>query len=222
MKIAVSAEGTSLDASMDARFGRCSYFLLVDPEDMNFEVVENTNKMLSNGAGIQSAMLVSEKGARIVLTGKCGPNSMQALSAAGISVITDCSGTVRSAVEQYKRGELTENKGVKQGVADTGKTGGRSSGGYDGGNTPGGGGIGRGMGLGGGRGRGMGGCRGMGGGGMRRFGFSGDGIQGKRLPQNTSIGAVDDVESLKSEADSLNRRLAEVQRKIEIMEKQKK
>jgi len=41
MKIAVSASSPELDSSVDPRFGRCPYFLIVDPETMEFEAVEN-------------------------------------------------------------------------------------------------------------------------------------------------------------------------------------
>ena len=43
MKIAILATGPSLDAEVDPRFGRCQHFIIVDPETMQFEAVENTN-----------------------------------------------------------------------------------------------------------------------------------------------------------------------------------
>ena len=42
MKIAISATGTTLDAEVDPRFGRCQYFIIVDPETMQFEALENS------------------------------------------------------------------------------------------------------------------------------------------------------------------------------------
>jgi len=42
MKIAVSATGLTLDAEVDPRFGRCQYFVIVDPETMEFEALENS------------------------------------------------------------------------------------------------------------------------------------------------------------------------------------
>ena len=80
MKIAVSADSPSMEAAIDPRFGRCAYFLFIETDDMSFEAIENTNAGLSNAAGIQSAQLVAEKGAGYILTGRCGPNSQQALS----------------------------------------------------------------------------------------------------------------------------------------------
>lgn len=106
MKVAVTATGPSLDAAMDPRFGRCSYFVIVETDDMTFEAIENVNSSLSGGAGIQSAQVMAQKGAKAVLTGNCGPNAHQTLSAAGIDVIVGCSGIVSEAVERFKSGQL--------------------------------------------------------------------------------------------------------------------
>jgi predicted Fe-Mo cluster-binding NifX family protein len=107
MKVAVSASGTNLDATIDPRFGRCAYFIVVETEDMGFESFDNQNAALGGGAGIQSAQFVASKGARAVLTGHCGPNAVRTLNAAGIEVYVGQSGTVREAVERYKNGELS-------------------------------------------------------------------------------------------------------------------
>lgn len=104
MKIAVSATDNSLDSSVDPRFGRCRYFIIVDTDTLEFEAIENESMSLGGGAGIQSAQFIAEKGARCVLTGNCGPNAYGTLSAAGVAVITGCSGSVREAVEQFKAG----------------------------------------------------------------------------------------------------------------------
>ena len=43
--------------------------------------------MLGGGAGIQSAQLMADRGVKTVLTGNCGPNAHQTLSAADIEVL---------------------------------------------------------------------------------------------------------------------------------------
>ena len=101
VKVAVSSTGPGLDVEIDPRFGRCEYFVIVDSETMAFDVVENPNVMASGGAGIQSAQLVADKGAEVVLTGNCGPNAFQTLQAAGISVCVGVAGTVGQVVERY-------------------------------------------------------------------------------------------------------------------------
>lgn len=106
MKVAVTTVEPRLDAQVDPRFGRCPYFLIVETDNLSFEAVENANQALGQGAGIQSARLMAERGVQCVLTGNCGPNAHQALSAAGIGVVVGCAGTVRQVVEQFKAGQL--------------------------------------------------------------------------------------------------------------------
>jgi len=178
MRIAITAVGPMLEADVDPRFGRCAYFLIVDADTMAFEAVENPSVALGQGAGIQSAQLLAEKGAKFVLTGHCGPNAHDTLSAAGIGVILGCSGTVRDAIERFKAGQLNTAGGPDV-ASHTGMAGAPSSpqgqsapsqqpptpgGGMGRGPGGGGQGMGRGMGRGGGRGRGRG--QGRGGGGM--------------------------------------------------------
>jgi predicted Fe-Mo cluster-binding NifX family protein len=106
MKIAVSAMGTTLDAEIDPRFGRCQYFIIVNPETMEFEALDNSGAMAGSGAGISTAQTIAGKSVEAVLTGNCGPNAYQVLSAAGIKVVTGVSGKVGDAIQSYKSGKL--------------------------------------------------------------------------------------------------------------------
>ena len=106
MKIALSATAPTLDAEVDPRFGRCQYFIFIDPGTMEFEAMDNSNAMAAGGAGISTAQMVAGKGVGVVLTGNCGPKAYQTLSAAGVQVITGVVGGVRDAVEAYKAGKL--------------------------------------------------------------------------------------------------------------------
>jgi predicted Fe-Mo cluster-binding NifX family protein len=106
-KIAISANGQNLEAQVDPRFGRASYFLLVNPETKEFEVVENReNLQAARGAGIQAATLVARRQPAAILTGNCGPKAFQTLEAAGIPVFLGVTGSVREAVEQFRAGKL--------------------------------------------------------------------------------------------------------------------
>jgi predicted Fe-Mo cluster-binding NifX family protein len=106
LKIAITAIAASLDADIDPRFGRCQYFVIADPDTMEFEALENSGAMVGGGAGISTAQTIVGKGIEAVLTGNCGPNAYQVLSAAGIKVVTGVSGKVRDAIQSYKSGEL--------------------------------------------------------------------------------------------------------------------
>jgi predicted Fe-Mo cluster-binding NifX family protein len=106
MKIAVSATGPTLGAEIDPRFGRCQYFIIIDPETMQFEALENSSAMAGGGAGISTAQTIAGKGVEAVLTGNCGPNAYEVLSAAGIKVITGVAGKVQDAIQGYKSGKF--------------------------------------------------------------------------------------------------------------------
>jgi len=108
MKIAISSTGATLDAEVDPRFGRCAYFIIVDPDTMEWEAVSNEAAQMGGGAGIKAAQLVADKGAEALITGNCGPNAFQSLKAANIRVYTGASERVRDAVEQYSKGKLNE------------------------------------------------------------------------------------------------------------------
>ena len=108
MKIAITSTGKTLDSQVDPRFGRASYFIIVDTETMDFKVIENENVAAAGGAGVSSAKLVIDAGAEAVLTGNCGPNAHRVLTAAGVKLYTQLTGTVSEALELFKSGRLTE------------------------------------------------------------------------------------------------------------------
>ena len=211
MKVAVSSNGEKLDAQLDPRFGRCAYFLVVNPKDMSFEAFNNESAVQGGGAGIQAAQFIASQGVKAVLTGNCGPNAVQTLSAAGIKLFGGQTGTVREVVERFKNGQLkpTSEANVDShfGInaqAEVGRGGGM------------GGGRGMGQGMGGGRGmgRGMGAGRGTG----RGMGISGSGPSRKTGGGSQSRGQ--ELEDLKHQADSLNKKMKEVISRINNIESQ--
>ena len=191
MKVAVSSTGKNLDSAIDPRFGRCSWFLIIETGDMSFEAFSNESIALGGGAGIQSAQFIVSKGATALLTGNCGPNAMSALSAAGVKVILGQTGTVREAVERYKKGELPSaseaNVDAHYGM-----------------------GTGRGMGCGRGGGTGMG--RGMG----RGMQTAGAGLSSPTNPGASS--KAEEIRLLKDEAQDLIRKVKEIEQRIGNLE----
>ena len=111
MKIAVTSTGKTLDSQVDPRFGRAACFIIVDTETMDFNVIENESVAAAGGAGISSAKVVIDTGAKAVLTGNCGPNAERTLTAAGVKLYTGATGTVAEAAELFKSGKLTEAAG---------------------------------------------------------------------------------------------------------------
>jgi len=212
MRIAISATGPTLDAEVDPRFGRCQYFIIVDPNTLEFEVVENSSAMAAGGAGISTGQMIASKGVEAILTGNCGPNAYQVLSAAGLRVITGVSGKIKGVIEEYKLGTFSA---TQQPTVDAH---------FGMGNAPGmgagtgfslsGGGVRRGMGTGRGKGRGMG--RGMGiGGGM------GSGMMSPVSPTPQPVSPEQELEILRAQSQELAQQLSEIQRRIEGLEKRR-
>ena len=108
MKVCITAVSNSMDAKVDQRFGRCQHFLIVNSETMEFQAIPNDALQTTHGAGIQAAQTVANSGIKVVVTGNVGPNAFRVLSAAGIKIVTGAFGTVRDAVEKYKKGQLQE------------------------------------------------------------------------------------------------------------------
>jgi len=106
MKICVTSEGKTLESNVDARFGRCMYFIFVDTDTLEYEAFENPNIQSMGGAGVQSAQIAASKDVKAVVTGNVGPNAFQTLNASGVEIFVNASGTVRNAIEQYKKGGL--------------------------------------------------------------------------------------------------------------------
>jgi len=107
-KIAVSSEGPDMDARVDPRFGRAAGFIIIDPDTMAFEYVDNgSSQVMAQGAGIQAAEIVAATGARVLLTGFVGPKAFQALNAAGIRIGQNVDNlTVREAVQRFQAGDV--------------------------------------------------------------------------------------------------------------------
>ncbi len=111
MRICATSEGNNLDSKIDARFGRCQYFIIADTDTLKFEAIENPNIESMGGAGVQSGQFIAEKKVKAVLTGNVGPKAFRTLQSAGIDVITGISGTVKEAIEKYKKGGLKPTPG---------------------------------------------------------------------------------------------------------------
>ncbi|MBU0758079.1 MAG: hypothetical protein KKF44_08475 [Nanoarchaeota archaeon] len=123
MKIAVSADGESMDSSVDMRFGRSRYFVIVEVEGSEIKgstAVENKGGVQGHGAGIAAAEEIGELGAKVVITGNLGPNATGVLDQLGVKSFQG-SGTVKEAVEKYMKNELkliTETAEPHSGIAE--------------------------------------------------------------------------------------------------------
>jgi predicted Fe-Mo cluster-binding NifX family protein len=105
--LAVSANGKHLSAEVGPLFGRARFFIIIDPDTLEWEAWDNLDNLSSaQGIGVMTANRLARQNIRTVLTGRCGPNAFRELQAAGIEVVLNARGTVRQAVARLLKGEL--------------------------------------------------------------------------------------------------------------------
>lgn len=204
MKIVISAEGHTLDAPASPVFGRCPTYVFVDSETMEFEAVANPAMNQGEGAGIQAAQFVVNRGAQALLTGNLGPNAFAVLQAAGVPGYLIPEGTVRQAVESFNAGQLRQ-LGDANVAAKAGALGGAGAG-------P----SGVGLGLGSGLGRGMGRRRGRGCG--RGMGMGG-GFVASPAPAVPQPSPESEAAELRETIKGLREQLAKTMERLEQLEK---
>lgn len=72
MKIAITSTGSSLESTLDQRFGRCSFFVIYDTESKSVEFLPNPNKNAEEGAGPASVQLIATRKIDKIVSGEFG------------------------------------------------------------------------------------------------------------------------------------------------------
>ncbi|MDP8228052.1 MAG: NifB/NifX family molybdenum-iron cluster-binding protein [Candidatus Electryoneaceae bacterium] len=101
--ILVTATVPNLDAKVHKRFGGAEYYLIVDPETMEFTVIEGKGEDHPSH-GISRFI---NHGIGSVIAGNIGPNAFDDLMKAGWSAYSCHGMVVREAVEKVKNGEVS-------------------------------------------------------------------------------------------------------------------
>ena len=116
MKIAVSSTGKTLESDVDARFGRCEYFLIIEiknKEIKNVKAIENTAKAQMGGAGITAGEIVANEKVDAIITTNLGPRAFSVFGQFGIKIYQG-QGKVKGVVQDFIEGkskELTDATG---------------------------------------------------------------------------------------------------------------
>ncbi|AKB18970.1 MULTISPECIES: NifB/NifX family molybdenum-iron cluster-binding protein [unclassified Methanosarcina] len=106
MKICISACGKDSDSEVDPQFGRCNYFVIIDPDTGSVTSIKNPGSEASGGAGIRAAEAIVGEEVDTLLTGSVGPNAFSILFEAGIEIRSGIRGTVAFALQEYQSGKL--------------------------------------------------------------------------------------------------------------------
>jgi len=108
MKLAFTTSGSTLESSLDPRFGRAPKFLLYDTETKTAVAIDNTPALnAAQGAGVQAAEAVVKAGADGLVTGHVGPKAFRVLTAAGITIFLTDAPTIAEALGRWSEGKLS-------------------------------------------------------------------------------------------------------------------
>ena len=103
----LTATSPSINSDVDGRFGRGAYFIVVDPETLEWQAYPNPGVGASGGAGTLAAQFVANQHINSIISGDFGPNAYNALQAIGIAMyLFGASTTVKEAIEHFKAGQL--------------------------------------------------------------------------------------------------------------------
>lgn len=110
-KIAIAADGSTINSNVSDQLARANYFLIVEPFSGKYKAIANPFKNLDNGAGIRIAQLLSGETEEAVISKNIGPNVYDILNRKGIKVYSVDAGTAKDVVQQYKDAKLLEADG---------------------------------------------------------------------------------------------------------------
>jgi len=108
MILFITAQGKTLEDRFNTKFGRTPWFIQFNSETGDWEAFENTATAQAHGAGVAAAQFLIDRGAQSTISGHFGPNAYQALSTAGISMLTqtDDSKSVQEVIDLWQAGQL--------------------------------------------------------------------------------------------------------------------
>jgi predicted Fe-Mo cluster-binding NifX family protein len=107
MKLAITSVDEGIESSVDPRFGRAKYFVVVDLETHAATTVGNAvNLNAAQGAGIQAAKTLIDLGVKALITGHVGPKAIAALQAGDVAIYPVAGGTVAQSLEKFHAGSL--------------------------------------------------------------------------------------------------------------------
>ena len=110
MKIAISSTGNNLESDVDARFGRCNYFLIIEIENKkvkDFKAIENTAKAQMGGAGITAGQIVANEKVDSIITVNLGPRAFSVFEQLKIKAYQG-EGKIKKVIQDFLDGKLKE------------------------------------------------------------------------------------------------------------------
>ena len=110
IKIAISSSSDNIEGSIDSRFGRCSFFLIITLEDgkiTDVKAIENNQRNMQGQVGIVIAQMLAKEDIDTVITENIGPRALDVLSQFQISVFKG-EGTIKDSIKCFKDNKLEQ------------------------------------------------------------------------------------------------------------------
>lgn len=108
MKIAIAAEGQTIESMVAERFGRCPFFLILNEDGTLEESFSNEATQAAHGAGGMAVQSLAQKNVNVLIAPRLGPNATMALKASGIRAFEAVGCSCLEAFENHKKGSLKE------------------------------------------------------------------------------------------------------------------
>jgi predicted Fe-Mo cluster-binding NifX family protein len=104
MKTIITSTENQIEAPLDLRFGRCSWFCLYDHDTAQAEFIKNEFSDARGGAGTKVAELMLNLGADRIISGDFGPKAKELLDKFKIQLIKmdDDHKTIREIITSFK------------------------------------------------------------------------------------------------------------------------
>lgn len=93
-------------AQVCVSFGRAPYFQFFDTQTGQSRILENPAAQAAGGAGIQCAQFVTDQGADVLITVRCGENAARVFQAAGLDIRKARTGSAEENLAAFQAGEL--------------------------------------------------------------------------------------------------------------------
>ncbi len=107
MKIVITTTSPSIDSNVDNRFGRCAFFLFVDPVTLEWDAKPNPGVNARGGAGVKASQFVANLKPDAIISGSFGPNAYGVLKAANVQMyLFDGAKNVQEVINRFNEGIL--------------------------------------------------------------------------------------------------------------------
>ncbi|MCK9159134.1 MAG: NifB/NifX family molybdenum-iron cluster-binding protein [Bacteroidaceae bacterium] len=87
MKVVITSSGSTLQDKVDARFGRCPFFVFYDTDNKQTEILPNPNMDADEGAGPAAVRFVASRNVKKSISGEFGFKIKSLMDSAGIQMI---------------------------------------------------------------------------------------------------------------------------------------